>query len=205
MKKPNFSTIIASVLLAAATLVPAHAGVLLGTGSLERDADLTRVASATHALEFLDLTSTLGWSVDEALFGYAPQGFRVANGGELRELMHAFGISYVVTADYMAELPSTIKSSAAFVDYVGATWNEAAFGISFEETRSMHIFSCISTANCGEPRNYVAMEDFNFGNELMGVYLVRDAAVPVAAPATLPLAGAALLALAALRRRSRRS
>ena len=84
---------------------------------------------------------------------------------------------------------------------MGATWNDAAFGISYEASRNMIIFSCISHTSCGEPANYVAMEDNNFGNELMGFYLVRDAATEVPVPATLPLAGAALLALAALRRR----
>jgi hypothetical protein len=188
--------------LAAACLTgAAHAGALLGTGSLEKDADLTRVASAAGTLEFLDLTSTQGWTLEMALFSYAPQGFRLAGGAEMGELLGAFGIGYVVTADYLAELPSTPAGSAALVEHVGATWNEAAFGISYEAARSMIIFSCISRANCGEPTNYVAMEDNNFGNELMGFYLVRDGATAVPVPPTLPLTGAALLAMAALRRR----
>jgi hypothetical protein len=201
MKKTNLSRLFAATALALATLCgQAQAGVLLGTGNLEREADLTRVAGAGGTLEFLDLTTTRGWAVDEALFAFGSQGFRVADGNEMRELMGAFNITYVVTANYLAELPSTLKDSTAFVDYVGATWGDAAFGMSYEATRGMLIFSCISGDTCGEPRNYVAMEDFNFGNELMGVYLVRDAAaIPV--PAPLALLGAAGLALAALRRR----
>lgn len=206
MKKPTFPSLVAATLLAAAALTGscAQAGVLLGTGSLEKDADLTRIKTATGTLEFLDLTSTQGWSVEQALFGYASQGFRLANGGELAQLLGAFDINYVITADYMAELPGTVKQSAAFVDYVGTTWGDAAFGMSYEASRNMIIFSCVSTSSCGEPHNYVAMEDYNYGNELMGSYLVRDAAVAVPLPATLPLIGAGLLAMAALRRRERR-
>ncbi len=188
----------AGAMLAAAILSgsPAHAGVLLGTAGLEKDADLTRVATATRTLEFLDLTTTQGWSVDAALFGFGPQGFRLARGDDMRELMSAFGITYVVTGDYLAELISTEKYSAAFADYLGATWSDAAFGISYEGARGMLIYSCISTAGCGQPPNYVAMEDLNFGDERMGVYLVREAPLPVPLPATLPLAGIGMLAMA---------
>ena len=207
MRKLKIPAMFAAAALAAASLLcsTAQAGVLLGTATLEKPDDLTRVASHGGALEFLDLTSTLGWTLDDALFGYAPHGFRVANGDEMRELFGAFGITYVITADYMAELPSSPKHSAALVDYVGATWNGASFGMSYEPARSMLIFSCISAVDCGEPPNYVAMEDYNYGNELLGVYLVRDAALPVPLPATLPLIGIGLLAMAARCRQGRPS
>ncbi len=198
MTRLTRTSLVAGAVLAAAILAgpPAHAGLLLGTAGLEKDADLTRVATATRTLELLDLTTTQGWSVEAALFGFGPQGFRLASGDDMRELMSAFGIVYVVTGDYLAELPSTEKFSAAFVDYLGATWSDAAFGISYEAARDMLIYSCISTASCGEPPNYVAMEDLNFGDERMGVYLVREAPLPVAAPASLPLAGIGMLAMA---------
>ncbi len=201
----NFSRIITSALLAAAALTGtcAQAGVLLGTGGLEKSADLTRIATASGTLEFLDLTTTQGWTIEDALFGYAPQGFRVAGGDEIRELMGAFGIAYFVTGDYMAELDATGTQSKAFVDHVSATWGDAAYGISYEAGRNMYMFSCIAIDNCGEPANYIAMEDYTYGNELMGFYLVRDA-VEVPLPATPALFGAALLAVAALRRRAPR-
>ena len=204
--KLNFSRIITSAVLAAATLTGtcAQAGVLLGTGGLEKSADLTRIATASGTLEFLDLTTTQGWTIEDALFGYASQGFRVAGGDELSELMGAFGITYFITGDYMAELASTEAQSKAFVDHVSATWGDAAYGISYEAGRNMYMFSCIAIKNCGEPPNYIAMEDYTYGNELMGFYLVRDGAVAVPLPATPALFGAALLAMAALRRRAPR-
>lgn len=202
MKKSGLKRACAGAVLAAAMLAgtSAQAGVLLGSVGLEKAADLTRIATATHTLQFLDLTTTQGWTLENALFAYESQGFRLATGDDMRELMGAFGLTYVITADYMAELPGTAQQSASLVDYVGATWTDAAFGMSYEAARSMLIFSCISAGSCGEPPNYVAMEDYNYGNELMGFYLVRNEAAPVPLPAPLPLIGIGLLALAALRR-----
>jgi hypothetical protein len=193
---------------------PAAAGpIFLGTNTLSSADDLTVMkCTSGQTWEWLDLTSTLGLSVEDALDAYAPQGFHSATGGDVAELYGAFGITYRSTPGGSALL-GNIPQQDVLMGYLGITLvdfnpflrNFAAIGwIDDFTTDSFHTYSCISNGlgGCGFVQG--AVSNFEIAEprtSKSGTYLVREVAVPEPSSGLLLLLG--ILAVATYRQSRR--
>ena len=195
-----------AVLSASALTTPASATpLLIGSATLNLANDLTLIQDGSHVLQFLDLTSTQGMTVANALGAFGGDGFHWATGAEVAQLYGAFGIAYqsVVADVHFLTVPAA--QATAYTSYLGITGADAAIGWIDDNTdASFHTYSCISVLTCGFGA-FIANNTFNWPSEpRVGVFLVRSAANPSPEPGTAALIGIGLAGILALRRRSGR-
>jgi hypothetical protein len=179
----------------------AQGSSLIGTGTLNSADALTIVqASGGTTLEWLDLSTTDGMSVSDAMSAYQGDGFRWATGADIAELYAAFGITYGATSSSSYDLGIDITTAQNFVSYLGATSSSNALGwIDDLDNGTNHTHDCIGSA-CN-PYGFVSnVPTFWPSNSAIGVYMVRDSvAAPI--PAALWLFGSGLLGLLGIARR----
>ena len=192
-----------AVLSAAALTTPASATpLLIGSASLNLANDLTVIQDGNQVLQFLDLTSTQGMTIANAVSTFSGDGFHWASGAEVAQLYGAFGITYqsVVKDAIFLSVPSV--QAAAYTSYLGTTFGNASIGWVDDNTDgSFHTYSCISIDTCRSGA-FVANNDLLRAAERnLGVFLVRSTAIPVAEPGTTALIGIGLAGILALRRR----
>jgi hypothetical protein len=178
-----------------------QASLLIGTGTLNSTDDLTIVqAGSGTTLEWLDLSTTDGMSVVDAVSAYQGDGFRWATGGDIAELYAAFGITYGITSSSSYLLGIDLTTAQNFVSYLGATSSSNALGwIDDLDNGTNHTHDCIGSA-CN-PYGFVSnVPTFWPSNSAIGVYMVRDSvAAPI--PAAPLLFGSGLLGLLGIARR----
>lgn len=196
------SAVVASLVFSAGLLAStnASAGVLLGTGKLDTENDLTLVKAGAETYSFLDLNLTMGWSQAKALARYGAQGFVVATDLHLRELFGSFGIEYGNQKDGAVALDASRDQVLAFASHLHIPGSSFAMG-SFIDTSHGQSWSCISVNACN-PGSFVSNTDRSGGFPLAGVYLVRQSG-DVPEPASFALIGLGVAGLLALRRRQR--
>lgn len=200
MKFQNPGAVAASFVLSAGLLVSASAsaGVLLGTGKLDTENDLTLVQAGARTYAFLDLNLTMGWSQAEALARYGAQGFAVATDVHLRELFGSFGFDYGNQKDGFVALNVRPDQALAFNSYLHLPRSTFAMG-TFIDSNYGQSWSCISTNACS-PASFVSNTDYSDGFPFAGVYLVRQTG-EVPEPGSFALIGLGVAGLVAARRR----
>ena len=160
------------------------------------------IQDGSQTLQFLDLTSTQGMTIANAVSTFSGDGFHWASGAEVAQLYGAFGITYqsVVKDVIFLSVPSV--QAAAYTSYLGTTFGNASIGWVDDNTDgSFHTYSCISIDTCRSGA-FVANNDLLRAAERnLGVFLVRSTAIPVAEPGTTALIGIGLAGILALRRR----
>ena len=197
----------AALACALATAPPALAvPVLLGNGTLNTADDLTVIQNGSQTLQFLDLTSTAGMSVANALAAYSGAGFHWATGGEVAQLFQAFGITYVSSPQVVSNLNLAVGAATAINAYIGiTTFGTGSLGwIDDYTTDDFHTYACIGETRCN-PRGFVSnVAAFWPVVNIVGVYLVRDSAAVVSEPASALLVGLGVLGIGVVRRRKAR-
>ena len=194
------------VLSAASLATPASATpLLIGSATLNLANDLTVIQDGSQVLQFLDLTSTQGMSVANAVGTFGAKGFHWATGTEVALLYGAFGITYQSVVADVHFLTVQAAQATAYTSYLGITGGDAAVGWIDDNTdASFHTYSCISVLTCGFGA-FVANNTFNWPSEpRIGVFLARSAANPIPEPGTALMIGIGLAGIFALRRRSGR-
>jgi hypothetical protein len=181
------------VLLVLLCAAPVTAGpILLGTNTLNLVDDLTVIkTSSGETWEWLDLTSTLGLSVAEAVDAFAPLGFHWATGVDVAELYGAFGFPYLSPPVGGTVILNHLPEQTVLMDYIGITRIDhndpglklfAATGwIDDLTTDTHHTFSCISNGQgaCSPPQGEVRNMKIGVAqNGTTGTYLVRTTPVP---------------------------
>lgn len=192
-----------AVLSAAAMATPAGAvPLVIGSATLNLANDLTVIQDGSQVLQFLDLTSTQGMTVANAVATFSTSGFHWATGAEVAQLYGAFGITYqsVVADVHFLSVPAA--AATAYTSYLGITGADAAIGWIDDNTdASFHTYSCISVLTCAFGA-FIANNTFNWPSEpRIGVFLVRSAANLVPEPGTAVLIGIGLAGILALRKR----
>lgn len=198
MKSRNPS-VVASLVLSAGLLASASAsaGVLLGTGKLNTQNDLTLVQAGAKTYAFLDLSFTKGWSQARAIATYGVHGFAIATDVHLRELFSSFGFGYGNQKGGSFTLDVSDEQVRAFNSYLNGS--TAAMG-SFLDTSYGQSWSCISITNQGcNPGSFVENKDYSIGI-FSSVYLVRQTG-DVPEPGSFALIGLGVAGLVAARRR----
>lgn len=187
----------AMTLSASAVAVP----VLVGSATLNSANDLTVIQDGTQVLEFLDLTSTKGFSVANSLAAYGANGFHWATGAEVTQLYGAFGFNYQSIATTYAILNVPAANAASFTSYLGATFGDGAFGWIDDNTTSIHhTYACISVTTCTSNAFVENTGSFWPSRPEIAVYLVRSQPNQLSEPATLMLVGVAILGAVGMRR-----
>lgn len=132
--------------------------------------------------EWLDLTQTINYSVNDVLNGvggWTDLGFTVATAAEVTSFWEAVGI-----ADIGAETVSNAVGVQSSFDFNGCTWS--CGGANFERTNALSIDDTIvrvaaldlilsNTPNTGNVRFSGATSDFDYRAISAGVYLHREA------------------------------
>jgi hypothetical protein len=191
---------IAGLVGAAALLTSAaNAGTLVGTGTFENPGDLTIVNTGGEILEFLDLMSTVGMSVDDALDEYDVDDFRWATGDEVSELYEAFDITYAFEEKELVDLglAPTSPEATTFLSFINTSPNSALGWIDDYTTGDYYTYSCVSVdGGCFPVAAFtISTESFWPTEPTIGVYLVRTSAL-IPEPSTGLLLGGGLLGLA---------
>ena len=192
-----------AALSAAALGSPASATpLLIGSASLNLANDLTVIQDGNQVLQFLDLTSTQGMTVANAVGTFGANGFHWATGAEVAQLYAAFGITYQSVVADVQFLSVPAAQATAYTSYLGITGGDAAVGWIDDNTdASFHTYSCISVLTCGFGA-FIANNAFNWPSEpRVGVFLVRSAANPIPEPGTALMIGIGLAGILAFRRR----
>lgn len=191
------------VLSAASLATPASATpLLIGSATLNLANDLTVIQDGNQVLQFLDLTSTQGMTIANAVSAFSGDGFHWASGAEVAQLYGAFGITYQSVVKDVIFLSVPSGQAAAYTSYLGTTFGNASIGWVDDNTDgSFHTYSCISIDTCRSGA-FVANNDLLRAAERnLGVFLVRSTANPVPEPGTTALIGIGLAGILALRRR----
>ncbi len=200
-------TLILALLLGSAILLAgaANAGTMIGTGTFQTTGDLTMIqTSGGDVLEFLDLMSTVGMSVDDALDEYESDDFRWATGDEVSELYGAFEITYSLKEKGFVDLglAPTSTEATTFLSFIQTSSNSALGWIDDYTTGDYYTYSCISVGNGCFPVAAFTNSTKNFwpSEPTIGVYLVRNNAL-IPEPSTAVLVAGGLLGLAMQGRR----
>jgi hypothetical protein len=217
------------VLFVCLVLLPGGAAnaepVLIGSRTLETANDLTVIQTSTNTLEWLDLTSTVGMSIQAAATTYGADGFHWATGAEVSELWATTGIIYASAPNTFLQVTFTgYAGQIALMDLLGVTDNDGnpLFGsngargwIDDHTTTTAFTAACISNGLgvCSPPWGSVVnstvsplilTSDGTPAVGTMGTYLVRT----VPEPSSLAQVALGLCAVAVAfitRRRGRHS
>ena len=190
-----------AVLSAAALTTPASATLLLiGSASLNLANDLTVIQDGNQVLQFLDLTSTQGMTIANAVSTFGGDGFHWAAGAEVAQLYGAFGITYQSVFNDVVFLGVPAPLATAYTSYLGTTHDDGAIGwIDDNTVGSFHTYSCISVDVCRNGAFVVSNDLLTDPSPGLGVFLVRSFAVPE--PGTAALIGVGLAGILVRRRR----
>ena len=190
-------------LSAAALATPASATpLLIGSATLNLTNDLTVIQDGSQTLQFLDLTSTQGMTIANAVSTFSGDGFHWATGAEVAQLYGAFGITYQSVFNGAVFLGVSAVLATTYTSYLGITSLDAAVGFIDDNTdASFHTYSCISVSACRNGAFVANNDQITESNPRLGVFLVRSTANPVPEPGTAVLIGFGLAGILALRRR----
>ena len=153
--------------------------VLLGSGTLFSNGDLTRISTDAGVLSFLDLSATAGLSVDAAVNSYSASGFRWATGAEVAALFQAFGITYAAAPGTLTPLGASPDSAANFVSYLGATLGTTTSLGWIDDLTSggLHTYACLGPL-CAPGGLTLNTTAFWPTEPEIGVFLVSNAVTP---------------------------
>jgi len=158
----------------------------------------TYISDTSSGLDWLDLSTTAGQSVAQALT--ANSGWSYANNTQVSGLLASFGITYAFTANTFIELAVTNTQASDFISLFGLTTPGASLGGYMNNTVAHSTYLCISTGGCS-PLNFTNDSDLSAGNIQVGQFLVRSTN-NVPEPGSLLLAGLALAGLGYSRRKT---
>jgi len=192
-----------------ALIVPASAfpsGILLGTGSLEQPNDLTRIEVNGDVWTWLDITTTQGMAITDAIAEYAPLGFTWATGTQVATLYDVFDISYASAPNTRTPLPlpHNVPNQDLLMLYIGITYIEgpafledfAVLGWIDDHTgEGRYTYSCLSAGGgaCSVPWGEVRNVAIEPQQGKIGTYLVH-----VPEPSTIGLLTFSLLGIAGI-------
>jgi len=183
---------------------PSRAATLLGSGTFNVAGDLTRIDDGGNALEFLDLSVTVGQSEAAALAAYGSAGFTLATAGQVAALFDAFGIVYNFVPNSYVELGASVSASTNLVNYLGVTSAPNGTLGHFDtsgSTGNARSYFCI--AHCNPSTGFV--NNLNLApNVSIGITLVRNSVEATPIPAALPLFASGLGGLGLLGWRRKR-
>lgn len=190
-----------AVVSATALATPASAiPMLIGSASLNLANDLTVIQDGNQVLQFLDLTSTQGMTIANAVSTFGGDGFHWATGAEVAQLYGAFGITYQSVFNDVVFLGVPAPLATAYTSYLGMTHDDGAIGwIDDNTVGSFHTYSCISVDVCRNGAFVVSNDLLNDPSPGLGVFLVRSAAIPE--PGTAVLIGIGVVGTLVRRRR----
>lgn len=208
MLRYRFRIFAGCLLIAAATSAKA-AGLLLGSGTLDAPGDLTRVQIGSNTLEFLDLTATVGQTVEAAVAAYSSRGFHWANGTEVSDLFSAFGIIYAIRPNAVVDLGASPASRASFVSYLGSTTPSISLSDGYINDLvggGFYTYGVICGGSTGcSPLSFVNNTDNSTwwpSLSIAGTFLARVSPVPEPSSAVLLVLGATgVFGIRRLRRR----
>lgn len=159
-------------------------------------------------LEWLDLTATRGISPTRAEAIYASDGYRYATDDLVSGLLSAFNITYQFNTGSFADLGAAESDRADFLSLFGRTGTDGPFpdtAVGQFDVDGRNAYACIGLDNNCNPASFTndrPIEPGSLTSFFAGVFLVRNVASPVPAPATLALLGLGLTGLAWSRRKN---
>jgi hypothetical protein len=195
-----FNGLLTSLALASCFTAAQATPILIGSSTLATSNDLTVVQDVTSTYQFLDLSSTIGWSQAEALAKYGSQGFSLGTSADAARLFSSFGFSFADSSSYV-KLNVSASQATSFTRYLGTTYGDAAIA-SFSDTTYGQSYFCISSGSCS-PTNFFNQSDLSEGDSEVGVFLVRTSK-NVPEPGSVALLSLGLIGVAMARRAKKR-